>query len=129
MSLENKIMGITTDNASNNLTFMSSLSLWAAKKLKELIVKIHAFSLRREKLNVHIRWNSTFDMIKRALKLRIALEFVTINNKDLKKYKQQTVFYFVETVLETLIEMALGTLGVGILKWFKEMKHLSGTGF
>ncbi|CAB4377035.1 unnamed protein product [Rhizophagus irregularis] len=89
MSLESKIMGITTDNASNNSTFMTSLSIWAAENvvnfnkkeqhircfahsinlsvkealscldgeislLRELIVKIRASSLRREKLKVTV---------------------------------------------------------------------------
>ncbi|GBC30168.2 zinc finger BED domain-containing protein RICESLEEPER 2-like [Rhizophagus irregularis DAOM 181602=DAOM 197198] len=122
MSLESKIMGIITDNASNNSTFMTSLSIWAAENvvnsnkkkqhircfahsinlsvkealscldgeislLRELIVKIRASSLRREKLSnacknndindlkpildVPTRWNSTFDMIKRALQLKV----------------------------------------------------------
>ncbi|CAB4390270.1 unnamed protein product [Rhizophagus irregularis] len=78
MSLESKIMGITTDNASNNSTFMTSLSIWeqhircfahsinlSVKEalscldgeislLRELIVKIRASSLRREKLKVTV---------------------------------------------------------------------------
>ena len=56
-------------------------------QLRELIVKIRASPLRREKLSnacknndindlkpildVPTRWNSTFEMIKRALQLRI----------------------------------------------------------
>jgi hypothetical protein len=43
-------MGITTDNASNNLTFMSSLSLWAAEKVvnfnkKEQHIRCFAHSI------------------------------------------------------------------------------------
>ena len=43
-------MGITTDNASNNTTFMDSLSLWAAEKVvdfdkKEQHVRCFAHSI------------------------------------------------------------------------------------
>lgn len=43
-------MGITTDNASNNLTFMTSLSLWAAEKVvnfnkKEQHIRCFAHSI------------------------------------------------------------------------------------
>ncbi|CAB4488760.1 unnamed protein product [Rhizophagus irregularis] len=137
MSLESKIMGITTDNASNNSTFMTSLSIWVAENvinfnkkeqhircfahsinlsvkealscldgkislLRELIVKICASSLRREKLSnacknndinnlkpildIPTRWNSTFDMIKKALQLKVVLEYIVFQDKDLKKY-------------------------------------------
>ncbi|CAB5357790.1 unnamed protein product [Rhizophagus irregularis] len=50
MSLESKIMGITTDNASNNSTFMTSLSIWAAENVvnfnkKEQHIRCFAHSI------------------------------------------------------------------------------------
>ncbi|GES72958.1 zinc finger BED domain-containing protein RICESLEEPER 2-like [Rhizophagus clarus] len=134
LSIHTKVLGITTDNASNNLTFINALSDWMKEndiffdknnhfrcfahvinisvqnalnplksnlsQLRQLIIKIQHSSQRLEKLSancrlyniddlksiqdVPIRWNSTYDMIERALKLKEALTFTAASDKDLK---------------------------------------------
>ncbi|CAB4421281.1 unnamed protein product [Rhizophagus irregularis] len=126
LSLQNKIMGITTDNAANNLTFIDALAkdnsffqkenhfrcfahvinLCVQDILKELddrfLSKIHHSPQRQEKLSsncelheisnlkvvldVSTRWNSTFDMINRALYLKEALNSLVLSEKDLKNF-------------------------------------------
>ncbi|GES82328.1 zinc finger BED domain-containing protein RICESLEEPER 2-like [Rhizophagus clarus] len=132
LSIQNKIMGITTDNASNNLTFVDALAkennsfqkdnhfrcfahvinLCVQDALKELddklsrlrtlLNKIHHSPQRQEKLSfncelhginnlkvvldVSTRWNSTFDMINRALYLKEALNSLALSEKDLKNF-------------------------------------------
>ncbi|CAB4377007.1 unnamed protein product [Rhizophagus irregularis] len=133
LSLQNKIMGITTDNAANNLTFIDALAkdnsffqkenhfrcfahvinLCVQDILKELddrflswlrtlLGKIHHSPQRQEKLSFNCelheisnlkvvldmstRWNSTFDMINRALYLKEALNSLALSEKDLKNF-------------------------------------------
>ncbi|CAB5193439.1 unnamed protein product [Rhizophagus irregularis] len=104
LSLQNKIMGITTDNAANNLTFIDALAkdnsffqkenhfrcfahvinLCVQDILKELDDRF--LSQLKTLLDVSTRWNSTFDMINRALYLKEALNSLALSEKDLKNF-------------------------------------------
>ncbi|GES82755.1 zinc finger BED domain-containing protein RICESLEEPER 2-like [Rhizophagus clarus] len=134
LSIHTKVLGITTDNASNNFTFINALSDWMKEndiffdknnhfrcfahvinisvqnalnllksnlsQLRQLIIKIQHSPQRLEKLSancrlyniddlkpiqdVPTRWNSTYDMIERALKLKEAFTFTAASDKDLK---------------------------------------------
>ncbi|CAB5351889.1 unnamed protein product [Rhizophagus irregularis] len=146
MSLESKIMGITTDNAFNNSTFMTFLSIWAAENvvnfnkkeqhircfahsinlsvkealscldgeislLRELIVKIRASFLRREKLSNACKNNDINDL-KPILD---ALEYIVFHDKDLKKYtfseEKWAIFDQIKNFLEIFKEVTVIMLG------------------
>ncbi|UZO28293.1 uncharacterized protein OCT59_021826 [Rhizophagus irregularis] len=96
---EDKIMGITTDNASNNSTFMTSLSIWAAENVvnfnkKEQHIRCFApfnqFKCKRSiklfgcpHLGCSYKMELNFDMIKRALQLKVKfLRDVIGNDKE-----------------------------------------------
>ncbi|CAB4486883.1 unnamed protein product [Rhizophagus irregularis] len=87
-----------------NLSVQAALTQLESEisKLRDLVNRIRASSLRREKLkmacknnqlkdltlipDVPTRWNFTYEMISRSLQLKIAIDSVTLNDRDLKKY-------------------------------------------
>ncbi|GES98553.1 zinc finger BED domain-containing protein RICESLEEPER 2-like [Rhizophagus clarus] len=120
-NIESNILRVTTDNASNNITFLKAVETDLSQryihfntiqnddessdeevdslihKLRILIKKIKASSQQEEKfraqckvanvpnlnvvLNVRTRWNSIYDMLVRARKLKEPLN--TLSNSDL----------------------------------------------
>ncbi|CAB5382253.1 unnamed protein product [Rhizophagus irregularis] len=96
MSLESKIMGITTDNASNNSTFMTSLSIW------EQHIRCFAHSINLS--------------VKEALscldgEISLALEYIVFHDKDLKKYtfseEKWAIFEQIKNFLEIFKEVTV----------------------
>ncbi|CAB5364726.1 unnamed protein product [Rhizophagus irregularis] len=112
LSIEDKLFGITLDNASNNQVFINELSKWADQNhiifnsenhfrcfahtinigvqefLKYLDQELSLSQLRQllNKIHVPTRWNSTCEMISRALLIKPALDITAISDRDLKSY-------------------------------------------
>ncbi|CAG8458310.1 8694_t:CDS:2 [Diversispora eburnea] len=109
LSIQKKLLGATTGNASNSNTF-----------LRELITKVHASPQRCEKLSyfckfhevnnlkpildVAAQWNSTFEMISIALKMRTEILIKKAAEKSKEKlleyYNKTNETYLIATILD-----------------------------
>ncbi|CAB5387233.1 unnamed protein product [Rhizophagus irregularis] len=107
MSLESKIMGITTDNASNNSTFMTSLSIWAAENVVNFNKKEQHIRCFAHSINLSV---------KEALscldgEISLALEYIVFHDKDLKKYtfseEKWAIFEQIKNFLEIFKEVTV----------------------
>ncbi|GBC44362.2 ribonuclease H-like domain-containing protein [Rhizophagus irregularis DAOM 181602=DAOM 197198] len=100
-------MGITTDNASNNSTFMTFLSFWAAENVVNFNKKEQHIRCFAHSINLSV---------KEALscldgEISLALEYIVFHDKDLKKYtfseEKWAIFEQIKNFLEIFKEVTV----------------------
>ncbi|CAB5196259.1 unnamed protein product [Rhizophagus irregularis] len=109
-NIESKILGVTTDNASNNVTFLKAVESNLSQKYiyydsedKHVRCLAHVINLAaqqvlttlkatdndessNEEVDVRTRWNSTYDMLVRARKLKEPLNILSNSDSNLRPF-------------------------------------------
>jgi hypothetical protein len=103
-------VGSTYAYFDNNVALAANLSGPTKSQIFEETAHALNSSFVKLKRNIYIRWNSTYDMIEKALKMKNVIDIMCIKDEDLKSYtissdewkNLEKVFKFLELFYEAL---------------------------